>query len=218
MDSKIKKKNLCRGISLALGKGGLCRGPQERPSARILQKKIKNLCRGLCIWAQGKGQNSTYTLPGPRPKSFPPFLSRTPPPPPHPRTRAPARPSAVAARASWPRARPPAARAPGSAPSRPRSRARPHSAARSPALARAPSAARTLARRRARPGPRARPTSSRARPPPRFPAHRLFEDRGGGGRRRSSPVLRRGVYHRKVWHRFLLSIDIIHVVVVVLVA
>ena len=93
--------------------------------------------------------------------------------------------------------------------------------------ARTPDLARALARPRAQPRLRAclrlrlppcAPPPP-ARPPPRFPAHRLSEERGEGGwRRRSSPVLRRGVYHRKVWHRFLLSLDIIHVVVVVLVA
>ena len=31
---------------MALGKGGLCRGPQERPSAKNFGKKNKNLCRG----------------------------------------------------------------------------------------------------------------------------------------------------------------------------
>ena len=45
LDSKIKK-NLCRGLRMALGKGGLCRGSQERPLAKNFVKKIKILCRG----------------------------------------------------------------------------------------------------------------------------------------------------------------------------
>jgi len=48
LGSKNQKKNLCRGPSLALGKGDLCRGLGQWPSAKkIFLKKIKNLCRVL---------------------------------------------------------------------------------------------------------------------------------------------------------------------------
>ena len=48
-----KIKNLCRGPSLALGKGDLCRGPGQWPSAKKILK-IKNLCRGSNL-AHSKG-------------------------------------------------------------------------------------------------------------------------------------------------------------------
>ena len=57
LGSKNQKKNLCPGPNLALGKGGLCRGPDQWPSAKNILKKIKNLCRGPWIWALGKGPN-----------------------------------------------------------------------------------------------------------------------------------------------------------------
>ena len=39
-----KIKNLCRGPSLALGKGDLCRGPGQWPSAKKIKKKIFAEC------------------------------------------------------------------------------------------------------------------------------------------------------------------------------
>ena len=62
LGSKNQKKNLCRGPSLALGKGLLCRGPRLGPSAKtIYKKKIwpknwfqKNLCRGPSLGPSAK--------------------------------------------------------------------------------------------------------------------------------------------------------------------
>ena len=44
LGSKNEKKTLCRGSSLALGKGGLCRGPGQWPSANNIKKKIFAEC------------------------------------------------------------------------------------------------------------------------------------------------------------------------------
>jgi hypothetical protein len=62
----------------------------------------------------------------------------------------------------------------------------------------------------------------RRRPPSSLSLVRLLPDTKASAHGpttvpRRCPVLRRGVYHRKVWHTFLLSLDIIYVVVAVVV-
>ena len=54
LGSKNQKKNLCRGPSLALGKGDLCRGLGQWPSAKKLKKNKKSL---PSVWRRALGKD-----------------------------------------------------------------------------------------------------------------------------------------------------------------
>ena len=84
LDSKNKKKQkkLCRGPSLALGKGDLCRGPGQWPSAKKIKKKI-------FVWALGKGPDPKWAKGHPTTPVRAPSFWPTPAPPPFPNLTSP---------------------------------------------------------------------------------------------------------------------------------
>ena len=159
---KIQKKNLCRGLSLALGKGGLCRGPEERPSAKnFVKKKLKTFAEGFVSGPSANDKTLNIPCLGQGPNQNLPFSDAAAATPP-------ARPHAAAARPHGRPPPPPRACTAARTPAR-RARPRPRDLPSSLDRRRHPRPPACRPRPRARPASRARPARTHARPRARSP-------------------------------------------------